>query len=171
MLSDFKYRLRAVFRRDSMEREIDEELRFHLEEQEAQLRASGVPAGEAHRRARILIGGGEQLKEECRDARGTAWVERVRQDLRYAGRTLRHSPWFTAVAVLSLALGIGANTAVFTVVNAVMLRTLPVREPERLVRAFSQRLPDYRSLDPEFYRRERAGDGPVRAQYLPAASL
>jgi predicted permease len=85
------------------------------------------------RRARLAFGGIEQVKEECRDARGVRWLEDLWMDLRYAFRTLRRSPVFLAVAVLSLALGIGANSAIFSLIDAVMLRTMPVQEPERLV--------------------------------------
>ena len=97
---------------------------------------SSRPACPTQRRAgsrRLALGGDDQIKEQCRDARGTRWIEDIVQDVRYASRVLAKAPAFTGVAVLSLALGIGANTAIFSLVNGVLLRTLPVRDPERLV--------------------------------------
>ncbi|HXT15077.1 MAG TPA: ABC transporter permease [Gemmatimonadaceae bacterium] len=131
--SDFRYRLRALFRRDALERELDEELRFHVEREAAAYERAGVPHDEAVRRARVAFGGIEQTKEASRDSRGTARIESVIQDLRYAARSLRHRPGFTLAVVLTLGLGIGANTAIFTLVDALMLRTLPVPHAEQLV--------------------------------------
>jgi predicted permease len=124
--------LRRLVRRDAMEGELDRELAFHVEAQTQDLVRAGVPLDEARRQARVLIGGVEQVKEDARDARGTRWVVDWVRDTRHALRTMARSPGFTAAAVLTLAIGIGANTAVWSVVDALILRALPVEAPETI---------------------------------------
>ncbi len=125
-------RLRSLFRRRQVEQELDEELRYHLERQIEEHIAKGLTPIEARYAALRALGGIEQRKEECRDMRRVNLIENILQDLRYAGRILRRSPGFTAVAILSLALGIGANAAIFQLLNAVRLRSLPVANPTEL---------------------------------------
>ncbi|OLE16073.1 MAG: hypothetical protein AUG83_04455 [Acidobacteria bacterium 13_1_20CM_4_57_11] len=127
---------RATVRRSRMESEMDAELRFHIEAYAEDLIRGGVPRAEALRRARIEFGGLERAKEECRDARGINFIEILIQDLRYGLRMLRKNPGFAAVAVLTLALGIAANTAVFTAFDALFLRPRPVMDPNSLVAVF-----------------------------------
>jgi predicted permease len=122
-----------LFRRGSQEADLDAELHFHIEQRIADLKLSGLSEEQARRRARLEFGGTEQVKEDCRDARGTGWVEDLWQDLRYGLRLLRRSPAFTLVTVITLALGMGATTAILTLVNTFALRRLPVRDPDSIV--------------------------------------
>jgi putative ABC transport system permease protein len=121
-----------LWRRDRMEAELERELRFHEDQNRADLVARGIHPDEARRQARVALGGPEQVKEQCRDARGTRWAEELLQDVRYAIRALRRMPGFAAVAVLVLAVGIGATTVMFTVINSVLLKPLSYPEPDRL---------------------------------------
>ena len=121
------------FHRKKFESEMDEELRFHLEARVEDLVGRGVARAEAERRARVEFGGMEAAKEECRQAWGLQRLDELRQDLRLTFRAMRQNPGFAAIAILSLAFGIGANTAIFGLVDAVMLRILPVQNPQELV--------------------------------------
>lgn len=154
MFSDLSFRLRSLFRKETVEGELDDELRFHYEQQTEKYVATGMSREEAERRVRIIFGGLDQIKEECRDARGISLIEVVLQDTRYALRTLRKSPGFTTVAVLTLALGIGATTAIFSVLHSVLFKALPYPHSEQLVSVEISPLaldPSLRGMAPEDY--------------------
>lgn len=130
-------RLRSLLRRGRVERELDKELRFHLEEAIAEGIAAGLPAKEARSAALKSLGGVAQIEEECRDMRRVNFVDNLKQDLRYAGRSFAKNPGFTLVMVLTLALSIGATSAIVSVIEGVLLRPLPYHAPGRLVRMFT----------------------------------
>jgi putative ABC transport system permease protein len=142
LLTKIQSWVRATMGRSRMENEMDEELRFHVAAYAEDLVRSGVARNEAMRRARMEFGGVEKMKEECREASGMQWLEDLWQDIRYGIRMLRKNLGFTTVAVLTLALGIGANTAIFSVVYAVLLKPLPYTNAEQLFNVFEEQAKD-----------------------------
>ena len=129
----WRLRLRTLFHREQLERELSAEFEFHVEQQTAENLAAGMSAEEARYAALRSTGAVTRLQEQCRDERGLQLFETTMQDVRYAMRCLRQSPAFTMVAVLSLALGIGANTAIFSLIDSILLSSLPVKDPQQLV--------------------------------------
>src|ERR1700741_2625077 len=138
MFDRIRMRLRVLFRRKEVERELEDELRFHLEREAARNLRDGMSQDDARYAALKSFGPLDRSKEECRDARGVRLVEEFLQDLRYGGRLLAKNPAVSLIAIVTLPLGIGANTAIFSVVNAFLLRPLPYGDPDRLVMVDSQ---------------------------------
>jgi predicted permease len=138
VLSDIQFRFRAMFRRGAVERELDDELRGHLDVETDRLIREGIPAREAQRRAHLALGGIEQVKEATRDARGVAALEALKQDVVYAIRGLRRERAFTAFIVVTLALGIGANAAMFGVIDRLLVRGAEhVRDSRQVKRLYA----------------------------------
>lgn len=133
MLSDLIYRLRSLIHRQRVEDELQEELKYHLEREAEKLREQGTPSAAAMRHARMALGGAEQVRQRCREARGTELLEEVMQDLRFAARQLRKNLAFTATAIFVLAVGVAASTAIYAFVNAALVKPLPYRDPAGLV--------------------------------------
>jgi predicted permease len=138
LLDIFLLRVRSLTGRAQVERELDRELSFHLDQLTEENIAHGMSPDEARAAARRALGGVSQIQEECRDMRRTNHVETIWNDLRYAVRTLVRTPGFTIIIVLTLALSIGANSAIFSVIQGVLLRPLPFAQPDRLVRVYFQ---------------------------------
>jgi hypothetical protein len=135
-------RLRALLHRGAAEFDLDDELRFHLDMETEYLMRMGLSADEARRRARRDFGGVERYRDDARDARGIGAIEDLVRDIRVASRSLRRAPGFALVSILTVALGIGTTTAVFSLIDGILLRPLPYPQPDAILRIY-ERTPDY----------------------------
>lgn len=133
MLTDLLFRLRVLLRRQSVDQDLDEELRAHLAHETEKLMSSGFSRQEAARRAHLALGGLNQVKEDCREARGVTCLETTFGDIQYSVRGMRRSPAFTLAALLTLGLGAGAVSTVLTLANTLLFRTLPVENADQIV--------------------------------------
>ncbi len=144
------------YRRRQRDEDLERELRDHLDLEAEEQEAAGLAPGEAARAAHLALGNTAKIEEDVRAACGFRWLEILAQNLSYALRMLRKSPGFAAVAILTLALGIGANTAIFSVINAILLRPLPIRDPSRVV-VIQENLPKlnlfHTAVDPPGFRK------------------
>jgi MacB-like periplasmic core domain len=132
-VNKLKLRLRSLFQREAVNHELDDELRLHIDHQIEQNIAAGMSPDEARYAALREFGGLDQIREECNDMRNVNWLQDFVQDVRYGVRVLAKSPGFAAIAVLTLALGIGANTAIFSLIDSALLRMLPISNPQNLL--------------------------------------
>src|SRR5579859_7497685 len=132
-LRNISGRLRALFQKEQLDRDMNEEMRSHVEMQTKENIEAGVSPDEARRAALRQFGWTESIKEICRDQRGVAWLDNLFQDVFFGFRMLRKAPAFTAVVILSLALGVGATTAIYSVVNTILLNPVPGTQPDRLM--------------------------------------
>jgi len=163
------------FRKQQSEQQLDTELRFHLEKQVADFVAAGLSPDDARRRANLQFGALESVKQQSREARRGHWLDTLRQDLLFGLRMLRKNPGFTAIAILTLALGIGATSAVFSVVDSVLLRSLPYHDPDHLVWVANENQREHMNMviEPDFfaYQRQLTGVFESVAAYEPGGTF
>src|SRR5919106_3998967 len=163
-LAEIGRRLRALVWRSRLERELDEEMRLHLALRQERLRAAGLPRLDAQRAAIRRFGNPRRLREEGLDVWGWRWLEQLAHDVRFGARTLARNRVFAAAAILTLGLATGATTAIFSVVNSVLLRPLPFDDPDRLVQIYGRDWREDRGGTPD------SVTGPVSAQELDEAA-